>query len=291
MKFPRLERRTVIVTGCSTGIGAATAIRLRDRGWTVMPTARKDADLERLAAEGFHPLRLDVADSASVQRAAAEAIAHFDGGPGAVVNNAGYGQSGAVEDMSRDAMRRQFEVNVFGMQEFTNAFIPAFREQGYGRIVNISSVLGLVSLPMIGVYSALKFAMEALSDALRIEVQDTGVAVSLVEPGPIETEFGANSAAQAERALPMEEGRFAELYRREIRERKTGERRLRPFTLPPDAVAAKIQHALESARPRRRYCVTLQAYGGAFLRRAAPGVILDRVALHSFRRRLRSQSD
>ena len=291
MRFPLVEPRNVIVTGCSTGIGAATAVRLRDRGWNVMPTARKDADLERLAADGFRPLRLDVADSASVHGAAAEALAHFDGRPGAVVNNAGYGQSGAVEDMSREAMRRQFEVNVFGMQEFTNHFIPAFRNQSYGRIVNISSVLGLVSLPMIGLYSASKFAMEALSDALRIEVKDAGVAVSLVEPGPIETAFGANSVAQAERALPLEEGRFADLYRREIRERKAGERRLRPFTLPPDAVAAKIQHALESTRPRRRYRVTLQAYGGAILRRAAPDAILDRVATTSFRRRLRSQSD
>lgn len=291
MKFPLVDPRNVVVTGCSTGIGAATAVRLRDRGWNVMPTARKDADLERLAAEGFHALHLDVADSASVERAAAEAMAHFEGRPGAVVNNAGYAQSGAVEDMSRPAMRRQFEVNVFGMQEFTNAFIPAFRAQGYGRIVNISSVLGLVSLPMMGLYSASKFAMEALSDALRIEVREAGVAVSLVEPGPIDTAFGANSVEQAERALPLEGGRFADLYRREIRERKAGERGLRPFTLPPDAVAAKIQHALESARPRRRYCVTLQAYGGAVVRRAAPGAILDYVATDSLRRRLRSQSD
>ncbi len=157
----------------------------------VVPTARKAEDLQRLRENGFEPVELDVADSDSVQRAADEVLRRVDGRLGALVNNAGFGQPGAMEDISRDVLRYQFEVNVFGMQELTNRCIPVFRQQGRGRIVNISSVVGRVSLPFLGSYSATKFAMEAISDALRMELRDAGIAVSLVEPGPIATSFSA----------------------------------------------------------------------------------------------------
>jgi NAD(P)-dependent dehydrogenase (short-subunit alcohol dehydrogenase family) len=189
VKLPPVEPKSVLVTGCSSGIGAATATLLRKRGWKVFPTARNPDDLDQLRKDGFEAIHLDLGDSASVQAAADVALEVMEGNPGALVNNAGYGQPGALEDLSRDAMRAQFEVNVFGMQELTNRFIPVFRKQRAGRIVNVSSVVGRVSLPFSGIYSATKFAMEAMSDAMRVEFSDSGIGVSLVEPGPITTHF------------------------------------------------------------------------------------------------------
>jgi NAD(P)-dependent dehydrogenase (short-subunit alcohol dehydrogenase family) len=274
MTFPDIPTRTVLITGCSSGIGAASAELLRRRGWTVIPTARKAADLERLRQAGFQPVALDVGESASVQQAVAETLRLTNGQLGALVNNAGYGQPGAVEDVSREALRRQFEVNLFGMQELTNAFIPLFRRQGYGRIVNVSSMVGRTSLPFFGAYSATKFAMEAVSDALRIELRGSGIAVSLIEPGPIATAFGNNAVSRAEEHLAVERSRFANLYRQEMLKRKDNAGGNR-FTRPPEAVARKILHALESGRPHIRYCVTFPAYLGAFTRRFLPTAWVD----------------
>ncbi|MBP7275722.1 MAG: SDR family NAD(P)-dependent oxidoreductase, partial [Kiritimatiellae bacterium] len=158
MRFPPVEKK-VLITGCSTGIGWAAAEQLRAQGWEVIPTARKAEDLERLRAAGFEPIALEMADEASVNAAADETLRRFGGAIGAVVNNAGYGQPGAVEDVTRGIARRQFEVNVFGLQQLTNRFIPVFRERGAGRIVNVSSIVGWLGLPLMGVYSASKFAL------------------------------------------------------------------------------------------------------------------------------------
>jgi len=287
MKWPLPESKSVLVTGCSTGIGAATAMLLREQGWTVYPTARKPADLERLRSEGFDPIALDIADSNSVLAAADEALEKMGGTPGALVNNAGYGQPGALEDLSRDAMRAQFEVNVFGMQELTNRFIPRFREQGRGRIVNVSSVVGRVSLPFLGIYSASKFAMEAMSDALRVELCDSGIAVSLVEPGPITTHFRQTSVAQADHYLAHGDSAFRTLYQREVeRRRQQPVDKKKPFSKPPAAVAEKILHALESSRPKRRYCVTVPAYAGAVFRRILPDAWVDATLSRSLRKKL-----
>lgn len=273
---PGIEKR-VLVTGCSSGIGEATAHVLRDAGWTVFPTARKPEDLERLAAEGFEPVQLDVASSESVAAAAEEVLAR---GPlGGLVNNAGYGQPGALEDLSREALRRQFEVNVFGLQELTNAFIPHFREQGAGRIVHVSSVLGRVSTPFVGAYCASKFAVEALSDALRVELADTGIAVSIIEPGPIETKFRLTAVERTEE-LDLEGSRFGDSMQKEVERRRARNGRSgNKFTLPPESVANKVLHALASSRPKRRYCVTFPAYFGAFMRRFAPYSLTDRILI------------
>jgi short-subunit dehydrogenase len=274
MKFPAVEKKTVLVTGCSSGIGETTAVYLKERGWTVWPTARKVADLDRLREKGFEPVELDIAKSESVQKAAGEIKERLGGALGALVNNAGFGQPGALEDVSREALRYQFEVNLFGMQELTNAFIPGFREQGYGRIVNVSSVVGRVCLPFYGAYSSTKFAMEALSDALRVELRSTGTSVSLIEPGPIATEFGNNAAVHAQEDLPHEGSRHQAMYEEMIRKRqRTG--KMKPFTLPPEAVARKIFHALESSRPKARYAVTLPAHVGALMSRFAPTWMVD----------------
>ena len=276
MKFPRVESRSVLITGCSTGIGLATARLLRDRGWQIVPTARKPADLDQLRAEGFTPVALDVADSASVGTAAAAALKLVDGRLGALVNNAGYGQPGALEDLSREAMRYQFEVNVLGLQELTNQFIPLFRRQGFGRIINVSSVLGRIPLPLMGAYVASKYAVEGLSDALRIELRGSGVAVVIIEPGPIATGFRPTTAAFGWKHLTDAQSPFVNIYQKMAageREPKTRDR----FMAPPEAVAKKILHALESSRPCTRYPVTAVAWAGAILRRLAPDALVDRL--------------
>jgi NAD(P)-dependent dehydrogenase (short-subunit alcohol dehydrogenase family) len=275
VKKPLVQSRTVLITGCSTGIGYGAAHYLRERGWTVYPTARKPDDLARLRDEGFPAVELDVADDASVGRAVETTLAATGGALGAVVNNAGFGQSGAIEDITRDILRRQFEVNVFGAHDLTQRLIPVFRRQGWGRVVNISSVFGRITMPMLGSYSASKFAMEALSNALRMEMRATGVGVSLIEPGPIASAFRDNATRQAQATLDVEGAAFRRHYRSKIDKRLAGKARPDPFTRGPEAVAVKIQHALESDRPRSRYCVTPPAYFGALLSRFAPDWLID----------------
>ena len=287
MRAPPVQPKHVIVTGCSSGIGAAAARLLRDRGWRVVATARKPADLEKLRLSGYAVVQLDLADEGSVQAAAAEALELLHGVPGALVNNAGFGQAGAIEDLDRDTIRYQFEVNVLGMQQLTNAFIPHFRKAGCGRIVNVSSVLGRVSMPFNGAYSASKFAMEALSDAMRVELADTGIAVSLIEPGPVATAFRANAVVKAEEHLAdLEDSPHQDLYDRELTRRDRQAQGARRFTAQPEAVARRILHALSSGRPRSRYCITPQAHAGAWVRRLAPDALVDYVFRRSFRKKL-----
>ena len=276
-RIPTVQVKNVLVTGCSSGIGAATAITLRNEGWNVVPTARKDEDLEALRKQGFTPIRLDVADADSVRAVANETLRFFDGQAGGLVNNAGFGQPGALEDLSRDAMRYQFEVNVFGMQQLTNYFIPVFRQQGWGRIVNISSVVGRISLPFLGIYSATKFAMEAMSDAMRVELSHSGIGISLVEPGPIASQFKVTALERAKEELTKQAGHHSDLYAEQMLRDTTDEIDNPRFKLPPEAVARKILHALESTHPRSRYKVTVPAYLGAIMSRIAPDTLIDTI--------------
>ena len=283
MRLPTVPK-TVVVTGCSTGIGEACARMLRDRGWTVYPTARKPEDLEALEAAGFTAIALDLSDSASVDAAATRIKDLCKGQLGALVNNAGFGQPGAMEDLSRDALRYQFEVNVFGMQELTNHFIPAFRQQGCGRVVNVSSVVGRISLPFLGAYSASKFAMEAISDAMRVELIDSGVAVSLIEPGPIVTAFRTNAAEKTDEAIDPSASTFGDLYIKEIKRRRNSQKKVDFINKPPEAVGAKVIHALESASPHRRYGVTPVAPYVTFMRRFAPYWFVDAIFARDVRK-------
>ena len=277
MNLPPVKAKTVLVTGCSSGIGEATAFHLRDAGWEVLPTARKPEDIARLQAHGFHALQLDLADSASVQNAIKTCLERMPGGLGGVVNNAGVAVPGAVEDLSRDALRRQFEVNVFGLQELTNGLIPVFRKQGWGRIVNVSSIYGLVTAPMVGAYCASKHAVESLSDAMRIELAPAGIGVILIEPGPIVTKFRKNAVAALEDSVLTGNVRYAEAYRKEAERRKRKEKKPDFWNRPPEAVAVKIAHALESPDPKRRYLITPPAYLGAFIKQVLPAALLDRI--------------
>ncbi len=275
MKRPLAEVKTVLVTGCSSGIGRASADLLRSSGWLVVPTARTEEDLDALRNDGYTPVRLDLADENSVEEAAGETLEILGGQLGGLVNNAGFALMGAMEDVSREALRHQMEVNFIGVQDLTNRFIPVLRAQGWGRIVNVSSVYGRVAAPLVGSYCASKFALEAATDALRIELWSTGVGVSLIEPGPIITEFRSNAAAMASNHLDAESSRFGDTYDRKLTRKKKSRPKASFVRKPASAVAEKILHALESGRPRRRYGVTPAATLVAFLRRFAPDALLD----------------
>ena len=275
-RYPLVGEKVAVVTGASTGIGRATARLLKARGWRVFPTARSRTDLDLLRGEGFQPVELDLADSDSVEYAAKEVLELSHGIIGAVVNNAGYGQPGALEDLSRAALRKQFETNVIGTLDFTNRFIPTLRAQKSGRIVIVSSVVGRVVIPFLGAYSASKFALEAIGDGLRMELGPVGVSVSLVEPGPIQTCFRKRVVSEAARGLEMRNSAFAKQYAKELSEpERTYTRPTDVFRKPPEAVARKIVHALESRHPRARYPVTAPAWFGDFAARFFPSRLKD----------------
>lgn len=275
MKRPPVLEKNVLITGCSSGIGLATARHLRQHGWNVLPTARKPEDLSMLRGEGFAPVRLDVTDEKSVTDAAAQALQALGGNIGALVNNAGFGQPGAAEDLTRELLAHQMNVNFIGMHDLTTRIIPSMRTQGCGRIVNVSSVLGRIIIPFHGAYCASKFAMEALTDAMRVELWNTGIGVTLVEPGPIISDFRQNAADRTRATMVGTGRRFEKLYEDEIRRRENQQKKPRPFTLPPEAVAEKILHALESPAPKRRYRVTVQAHLGYWAARLAPEWFVD----------------
>ncbi len=270
--------RTILITGCSTGIGLAAARTLKSRGWRVIATARKPEDIERLKAdEGLETLHCEMADAQSVAACAQDALALTGGRLDALYNNAAYGIIGAMEDVTAEKLRHQLEVNVISAHALTRAVVPAMRAQGHGRIVMCSSVLGFISGPYRGAYCASKFALEALSDAFRLELRPSGIHVSLIEPGPIESEFLATTIASFKSGIDMVNSAHADYYARRLREMQAGGKSA--IKLGPDAVVAKLVHALESPRPKARYRVGLATHAAAILKRALPDVLLDRVLM------------
>ncbi|MCL4768667.1 MAG: SDR family NAD(P)-dependent oxidoreductase [Hyphomicrobiaceae bacterium] len=269
--------RSILITGCSSGIGLASAVMLRARGWRVLATARKPGDLQRLVDDhGLEAIHLELADAAAVAGCAGEALSRTGGRLTALFNNAAYGQPGAVEDIAPDVLRRQLEVNVVGTHDLTRRLIPAMRANGQGRVVQCSSVLGLVAAPFRGAYCASKFALEGLTDALRLELAGTGIHVSLIEPGPIRSRFVASALAAAVANVDIESSVHRERYRRMIEALERGGRQT--FKLEPEAVARKLVHAVESRRPKVRYYVTAPSYAAALLKRALPARLLDAAA-------------
>lgn len=271
-----MNKKSILITGCSTGIGECAAHGLSARGWRVFATARGVADVARLQAGGLESLPLDLTDSASIQAAVTEVLARTGGHLDALLNNGAYGQPGAVEDLSREALREQFETNLFGTQELTNLLIPVMRRQGSGRILYISSVLGLVAFPYRGAYVASKFALEGLADTLRLELHGSGIAVCLIEPGPILSRFRDNAYQAYQRHTLPETSPHRDKYAAMVaRLTKVGP--AAPFTLPPEAVLKRVIHALESAQPRARYPVTVPTYLFGVLRRLLPTRTLDSI--------------
>ncbi len=275
-------QRSILITGCSSGIGLCVAKGLQQRGWRVFASARQAADVATLQAAGLEALHLDVDDSLSIQAAVACVAARTGGRLDALFNNAGYGQPGAVEDIPREALRAQFETNLFGAWELTNAVLPLMRKQGAGRILFNSSVLGFAAMPFRGAYNASKFAMEGMVDTLRLELAGTGIDVTLIEPGPIISRFRANAATQFHKYITATSSVHHQAYAAmQARLEKVGP--AAPFTLPPEAVLQAVIHALDSRRPRARYRVTTPTKLFAVAKRLLSTRLLDKLMLLSVR--------
>jgi len=266
--------KTVLITGCSTGIGYTTAVELKKRGHTVIASARKQEDVFRLQQEGFTAIQLDLADSNSIRQAVDSAIKLADGKIDALFNNGAFGQPGAVEDLTRDVLRFQFETNLFGTHELTNLILPLMRQQGHGRIIYNSSILGLVAMRYRGAYNASKFALEGLADTLRLELYGTNIHISLIEPGPILSDFRKNSLVLFKKNIDTTHSHHKEIYQTmEARLQKEGA--AVPFTLPATAVAKKVIHALEARQPKIHIYVTFPTYLFGYLKRILPMPWLD----------------
>ncbi len=270
-----MRQHSVLITGCSSGIGRCLAIGLHARGYRVFASVRQSRDMTELARLGLETLTLDLRDPASITAAVSLVLEKSGGRLYALINNGAYGQPGAVEDLTRAALVEQFETNVFGTQELTNLVLPAMRTAGEGRIIQISSLLGIVCLAYRGAYNASKYALEALSDTMRLELSGTNIHVAVIEPGPITSRFRVNAFEAYRRNIDKRHSAHCDYYER-VEKRLGGDKPL-PFTLPPEAVLEKVIHALEARRPRLRYPVTFPAYLFGWLRRVLSGRALDRV--------------
>ncbi|WP_081698454.1 SDR family oxidoreductase [Limimaricola cinnabarinus] len=266
--------RSLLVTGSSSGIGLTAARHMRDRGWRVFASCRAQEDCARLRDEGFEAPRLDYADPDSVASGLDQVLEATGGRLDALYNNGAFACPGAVEDLPREALREIFETNLFGWHDLTTRAIPVMRAQGHGRIVNCSSVLGLVGVKWRGAYVATKFALEGLSDVLRLEMAGSGIHVSLIEPGPVTSRIRANSIPHFERWVDWRNSARRDEYEG-LLHRLYEERGPDRFELPPEAVAEKLVHALEAKRPRPRYYVTTPTYLSGTLRRLLSTRALD----------------
>lgn len=269
--------KSILITGCSSGIGYDAAHRLHDLGWQVLATCRQEADCERLQREGLQSFVLDYEDPASVATAVEETLSRTGGRLDALFNNGAYALPGPLEDITREALTAQFQANVLGWHDLTQRLIPVMRAQGHGRIVNNTSVLGFISPPFRGPYSATKYAVEALSDAMRVEMKGTGIYIILIEPGPIKTEFRTNAGRAFDRWVDWKASARREEYEASLLDQlyfgSTGSR----FTLPASAVTEKLITALEARRPRARYFVTQPTYYVDLLRRILPTPVKDMI--------------
>ncbi len=268
--------KSILITGCSSGIGYDAAHGLHARGWQVFAACRQQTDVDRLRAEGLEAVQLDYADPASIRAALDLVLAKTGGTLDALFNNGAYACPGAAEDLPRAALAEIFDVNVFGWHDLTTLVIPVMRAQGHGRIINCSSVLGMVVAPWRAAYNATKFATEALADTLRIEMRGTGIEVILISPGPIASQIRANSIPHFERWIDWQNSPRAEQYRNSLIKRLYEPKMKKDrFELPAAAVTAKLIRALEDPRPKARYLVTTPTYAMAVLRRLLPTRMMD----------------
>jgi len=252
-------QKSVLITGCSSGIGLESAFELKRQGFWVLAACRKAEDVEHMNNRGFTGVLLNLDSPESIDRAAEEVIALTHGRLYGLFNNAGFGVYGPLQTISRDRLEQQFSTNFFGVHQLTMKLLPAMLPHGEGRIVMTSSVMGLISTPGRGAYAASKYALEAWSDALRMELRHSGIKVSLIEPGPIRTRFTEN-VTQTDADKPVENPGIAAR-----------------FTLGPEAVVAKVRHAFESEHPKVRYPVTLVTHAVSLLKRLLPGRMMDKI--------------
>lgn len=270
-------KKSILITGCSSGIGYHAAVTLKSKGWRVFAACRKAEDCDRLQAEGFEAPLLDYEAPETIPAAVAEVLEATGGTLDALFNNGAYAIPGLVEDLPTDALRQIFECNFFGYHSLTRAVLPAMRAQGHGRILQCSSVLGFAALPWRGAYNSTKFALEGLTDTLRIEMRGTDIHPILIEPGPITTKIRENAIPHFERWIEPEASARASDYAR-LKDRLYNDYGPDPFELPCEAVTKKVIHALESRKPRARYYVTFPTYLMGTLKRILPSRGLDWVA-------------
>jgi NAD(P)-dependent dehydrogenase (short-subunit alcohol dehydrogenase family) len=265
-----------LITGCSTGIGFEAALALSKRGHRVIASCRKEDDVHRLKRLGLETVTLDVNDSQSIHHAFNQVLMMTEGRLDVLINNAGYGQAGALEDITRDVIRKQFETNVFGLLELSNLVIPVMRKQGQGRIINMSSVLGIISMPFRGAYNASKYAVEGLSDTLRLELDSSGIKVITVEPGPIESKFRDTVVDATLKDIDITKSYFHNAYQTMLTAYKQ-QKSDSIFTKQPDAVIQCFIHAIESKRPQIKYPVTFPTHLFAILKRMLSARMLDKL--------------
>jgi short-subunit dehydrogenase len=273
--------KTILITGCSSGIGYYCAIELQRRGYKVFATTRSREDAIKLQQDGLNAFQIDLNDSVSINTGIERVLKETGGTLDALFNNGAYGQPGAVEDLSRDVLRNQFETNLFGTHELTCKVLKVMRNQGHGRVIQNSSVLGLITLKYRGAYNASKFALEGLSDTLRQELSGTNIHISLIEPGPIESQFRQNAYKAFKENITIEGSAHQTVYEAVERRlaKQNQERKKDPFTLGPEAVLKSLIHAVESKKPKARYYVTFPTWLFGFLRRLLPTSALDWVLL------------
>lgn len=269
---------TILITGCSHGgIGYAAACALKERGYRVFATARREEEVDALRHEGFEAYRLDVTDTATIDATLQTVLETTGGHLDALFNNAGYGQPGALEDIPTNALREQFETNVFGLHELTRRIIPVMRRQGYGRILQHSSVLGIISLRFRGAYNASKYAIEGLCDTLRLELMGENIHVCTLNTGPVRSKFRENATKKFFEHIDMEDSIYKDEYESEVLKRKEKKEERDIFTKDPDVVVARIIHALESKKPKPRYYITSATYLLGTFKRLLSTALLDRL--------------
>jgi len=288
-----MAERSILITGCSSGIGFTCALGMKELGWRVFATARNDADLARLEGLGLEALYLDYTEAKSIENCANEVLERTNGQLDVLFNNGAFGQGGAVEDLRPDVLRHQLETNVIGWHDLTCRIIPSMRKRGFGRVVQCSSILGLIALKWRGAYNASKFAIEALSDTMRLELHGTGVFVCQIEPGPIRSKFQHHAISNFKNTIDTENSPHRLEYQKQMAGKsgrslegwgpetplearaRSGKGWKLKYRLGPEAVLDKLIHAAESTRPKPRYYVTLPTHLGAFARRVLAGRWFD----------------
>lgn len=273
-----MAERSILITGCSSGIGYHCAHALKEMGWQVIASARKQEDVDRLIAEGLDTVRLDYGDPESIRTAVAYTLERTGGRLDALFNNGAHSHPGAVEDLSTEHLRVVMESNFFGWYELTRQILPTMRTQGHGRIIQCSSVLGFIAIRFTSAYSASKYAVEGWSDSLRLELRDTGIHVSIIQPGPIRSRMLENSRNRFIETIDVRNSHFRRDYGREMSRFKSGAKSSY-FKLGPEAMMKPLLHALESDHPKARYRVTIPTRVGAVLKRLLPNALLDRVLI------------
>ncbi len=270
--------KSILITGCSSGIGYTCAHALHTKGYQVIASCRGEADVKRLQDEGLTCIQLDINSVTSIERAVVDVLSLTNGKLDVLFNNAAYGQAGALEDLPTQALREQFETNIFGWHHLVNAILPSMRNNNAGRIIQNSSVLGFAAMRYRGAYNASKFALEGWTDTLRLELMGTNIHISLIQPGPIESQFRANALLKFRQWINTETSVHRQQYLQQV-ERLSSKESGNDFTLPADAIVAPLLHAIESDNPKARYRVTTPTKVFAVLKRVLSTKLLDRILL------------